>query len=231
MRKRLFVLILLGFIAFGLPMTAAALGLDVEAKAGAGIALGATDNPSATGAARVAADAGVGIDLYLLSAGSIDIGISVGAEYSYLTFHSVWSNVPSPPFPPGIDQTTDATYYYLNLPISLVCRVPVNDSIQAVIRAGAFIGYFLGGSANLTYSSIVPNGTATLDSSNTVQWEYGLHFTAGADIALGGGLALAPAVQFDMGLTDTSVNSVAAGNFKDTFWSLTAIVGIKYKVM
>jgi hypothetical protein len=218
-------------LALLLPMTAVALGLDVEAKAGAGIALGATDNPSATGAVRLAADAGVGVDLFLLSAGSIDLGIAVGAEYSYLTFHSVWTNVPSPPFPPGVNQTTDATYNYVNLPISLVCRVPVNESIQAVIHAGGFIGYFLGGTANLTYSSIVPNSTATLDSSNTVLWEYGLHFTAGADIALGGGLALAPAVQFDMGLTDTSVNSAAAGNFKDTFWSLTAMLGIKYKVM
>jgi hypothetical protein len=75
------------------------------------------------------------------------------------------------------------------------------------------------------------NGPQTLDTSNTNQWEYGLHFTAGTDIALGGSLIIAPALQFDMGLTDTTVNSTAAGNFKDTFWSLTLVVGIKYRVI
>jgi hypothetical protein len=232
MRRTFSVLILLGLAVIALPMTVAALGLDVEAKAGAGIGLGATDNPDITGAARIAADGGVNVDVYLLDLGSADLGISVGAEYSYLTFHSVWSNLPSPPFPaPGIDQTTDATYGYFNLPISLVCKVPVSEAVQIVIRGGGFIGYFLGGSADLTYSSILPDSTSKLDSSTTILWEYGLHFTAGADIALGGGLSLAPAVQFNMGLTDTSKNTAQAGTFKDTFWSLTAIVGIKYKVL
>jgi hypothetical protein len=228
MRKRLLVLILLGLVTIGLPMTAAALGLDVEAKGGAGVALGTTDNTSVAGAARLAAGGGAGVDLYLLSLGSIDLGVSAGAEYSYLTFHSVWSNFQGA----GTDQTADSTYGYLNLPITLVCRVPLSQSIQVVVHAGGYIGYFLGGSSNLTYNpqfGPFVNGTQTLDSSNTIQWEYGLHFTAGADIALGGNLALAPAVQFDMGLTDTSVNTPFS--FKDTFWSLTAIVGIKYKVM
>jgi hypothetical protein len=213
-------------------MTAAALGLDVEAKAGAGVGLGTTDNSDITGSPRLAAGAGVNVDLYLLSLGSADFGISVGTEYSYLTFHSVESNLPSPPFPaPGLDQTTDATYRYVNFPISLVCKVPVNEAIQVTIRGGAFIGVFLGGSADLSYSSILPDGSSTLDSDNTIGSEYGLHFTAGADIALGGGLSIAPAIQFDMGLTDTSVNKVQPVSSKDTFWSLTAVVGIKYKVL
>jgi hypothetical protein len=228
MRKRVFILSLLGFLAIGLPMTAAALGLDLEAKAAAGIALGSTDNSSVTGAARMAAGGGVGVDLFLLTLGPIDLGLSTGVEYSYLTFHSVWSNFPFP----GVDQTTDSTYNYINVPIALVGRVPIGSSLRLVVRAGAFIGYFLSGSANNTYSNpIVPSNTTTLNSDTTIQWNYGLHLTAGTDIALGGSLAIAPALQFDMGLADTSVNGPLAGDFKDTFWSLTLVVGIKYNVI
>ena len=61
--------------------------------------------------------------------------------------------------------------------------------------------------------------------------EYGLHFTAGTDIALGGSLSIAPALQFDMGLSDTTVNGPIVGNFNDRIWGLTLMVGIKYKVM
>lgn len=227
MRKTLSVLILLGLAAIALPMAAAALGLDIEAKAGAGVALGATDNSSISGSPRIAAGGGVGLDFYLVNLGPIDLGIAIGGEYSYLTFHSVWSDFPFA----GEDQTTDAVYNYVNIPIALVCRVPINESIQVVVRAGGFIGYFLNGTADITFTTLPTPPRTTLDSSNTIRWEYGLHFTAGADIALGSGISLAPAVQFDMGLTDTSVNSAQPTPSKDTFWSLTAIVGIKYKVL
>jgi hypothetical protein len=229
MRRRLFVLILMSVLVAALPTTAVALGFDVEAKAGAGIGLGSTDNTSITGAPRLAADGGVGIDLYLFNLGGVDVGISTGAEYSYLTFHSVWSNFQGL----GIDQTSDATYNYLDFPIALVCSIPLSSSMRLVARAGAFIGYFLSGSANLQYPANVfglTSGTTTLDSSNTIQMEYGVHATAGADIDLGGGLSVSPAVQLDLGLTDTTVN-VPGNSFKDTLWSLTAMVGIKYKVL
>jgi hypothetical protein len=228
MRKGHLVPILICLLAIGLPMAVAALGLDVEAKGGAGVALGTTDNSSVTGAARLAAGGGVGVDFYLVTLGSIDLGLSTGVEYSYLTFHSTWNNFQFP----GEVQTTDATYNYVNVPIAVVGSVAISPSIRFVGRAGAFIGFFLNGSANNTYSQPpIPNNTTTLDSSNTIGMEYGLHFTAGTDIGLGGALAVCPALQFDMGLTDTSVNGGAAGNFKDTFWSLTLVVGIKYTVM
>jgi hypothetical protein len=228
MRKTHLVLMLLCVAVIGLPVTVSGLGLDIEAKGGAGVALGATDNPDITGAARLAAGGGVGIDLYLMNAGPVDLGLSTGVEYSYLTFHSAWNNFQFP----GEVQTTDATYNYVNVPIALIGSIPIRASIRFVARAGAFIGFFLNGTANNTYSQPpIPNNTATLDSSNTIGMEYGLHFTAGPDINLGGSLSIEPALQFDMGLTDTSVNGGAAGNFKDTFWSLTLMVGIKYKVL
>lgn len=227
MRKRFFAVAVLSLLLIGLPMSVSALGLDIEAKGGAGVALGTTDNSNVTGAARLAAGGGVGIDLYLLNAGGVDLGLSTGVEYSYLTFHSTWKDFPFA----GVDQTTDAKYNYVNVPISLVGSIPLNPSMKLVMRAGGFIGFFLSGTADNTYSSIlVPANSSTLDSSNTISMEYGIHATAGVDIDLGV-VSISPAVQFDMGLTDTSSNGGAAGNFKDTFWSLTAVIGIKYKVL
>jgi len=235
MRNRLFILILFGILTLGLPMTAAALAMDVEAKGGVGLGLGTTNNSDITGAARVSAGGGVGIDLYLLKVGSVDLGIAVGAEYSYLTFHSTWANK-IPVLAPGgaSDLTTDSTYNYLDLPIALVGSVPINPSLKLIVRAGGFIGYFLSGTANNTFSNPnyqSQNGSVPLDSNSTNQWEYGLHFTAGADLGLGGGLSVEPALQFDMGLADTTPNNAQNGNFNDTFWSLTVVVGIKYNVL
>jgi hypothetical protein len=232
MRKTLAVLILLGLVAFALPMTAAALGLDVEAKAGAGIGLGTTDNPDITGSPRLSAGGGVGLDFYLISLGPVDLGLSAGVEYSHSTFHYTWSNFAFP----GEDQTADATYGYLNIPISVVCKLPVTDAIQVILRAGGFIGFFHSGYADLTYTVQVPpnlqDGRETLNSDNTIMMAYGLHFTAGADINLGSGFVLAPAIQFDMGLTDITKNTQPLpGTFKDTLWALTVVVGIKYKVL
>ena len=64
-------------------------------------------------------EGGIGVDLYLLSTGGFDLGISAGVEYTYLTFHSLWKNVG------GLtDQTSDATYNYVYVPIALVGRIP-----------------------------------------------------------------------------------------------------------
>jgi hypothetical protein len=228
MRKMLTVLILLGLVVIALPMTAAALGLDVEAKGGVGIGLGSTDNKDITGAPRLAANGGGNVDFYLASLGPGELGLSVGGEYSHLTFHYTWANKAGP----GVDLVSDVTYGYFNLPISLVYKLPVSDSIKLVFRAGGFIGFFLGGfNDGALDPDIAPVGRTSLDSSNTASMNYGLHLTAGADIALFSGLALAPAIQFDWGFSDVTKNTPANGDFKDTLWALTVVVGIKYSVL
>jgi hypothetical protein len=231
MRQLWFSLVLAAFLVV-LPLSAGALGLDVEAKVGGGLALGSTNNPDEGGSPRAGFLGGVGVDVYLLKAGPVDLGVSVGAEYDYLMFHGTYNNFAFP----GETQTSDSTYNYLYFPISLVGRVPLTQSLDLTLRAGAFIGHFLGGSANLTYSTEVPpnlvNGTQTLNSSTTLVGEYGLHFTGGLDIALSKSLALSPGVQFDMGLTNTNAVSPTGGayTYSDTFWAITATFGIKYNV-
>ena len=228
MRKGLLVLILLSCVAITLPMTAAALGLDVEVKAGLGLAMGSTDNPNITGGSpRIALGGGLGADFYILTLGPVDLGLAASAELSYMANHSTWTNGAGP----GIDVTTEGAYNYLIFPVSLVGSVPVAPSTNLVIHAGVFFGYFMGGVANNSFSSpFIPPNSAPLDSSNTNQWETGIHVTAGTDIALRGNLSLAPSLQFDMGLTDITVNNATQGSYKDTLWSLAVMVGLKYKV-
>ncbi len=231
MRNRLFILILLGALTLGLPMTAAALGLDVEAKGGAGLGLGTTNNPSIVGAVRLSGGAGIDCDVYFLKAGSVDLGICVGVDYSYLSFHSTWSTYLGAPS----DQTVDSQYNYINIPVMLVGSVPLNSSLRLVLKAGGFVGYFLGGTANISYNPQIPafgltNGSATLNSSNTYSWEGGLNFTAGIDIPVGSNVAITPQLLYNMGLSNITV-PFAGTSFNNTFWALTAMVGIKYTVM
>ena len=226
MRKSIFVLLVATCMAVSLPMTAAALGLDVEAKVGAGLALGSTNNPDLTGTPQVAAGGGLGADFYFFNAGPVDIGIAAGIEYSYLATHSVWKNYMFP----GNDMTEDAYYNYLIFPVSLVGKVPLAPSVELVLHAGGFLGAFIGGTYSATFTSL-PAASGNLDSSNTIGLVGGLHFAAGTDIALGGNFSLSPALQFDMGLSDIDANNTANGTFTNTLWSLTVMVGIKYKVL
>ena len=97
------------------------------------------------------------------------------------------------------------------------------------------MGYFIGGTVNLTYSTQLPlpgfsNGSQTLDSSNTYSWEGGLNFTAGLDFPVGTNVSISPTLLFNMGLSNTTV-PFAGTSFNDTFWALTALIGIKYTVM
>ncbi|HUI71385.1 MAG TPA: hypothetical protein VL354_12775, partial [Spirochaetia bacterium] len=88
MRPSLSVSILAIFIALALPLAADALGLDVEANAGAGIGLGSTTNPDETGSPKLAFQGGLEADVFLVSLGPVDLGLSTGLEYSNLTVSS-----------------------------------------------------------------------------------------------------------------------------------------------
>ncbi|MGO9308420.1 MAG: hypothetical protein ACLQDL_05290, partial [Spirochaetia bacterium] len=97
---------------------------------------------------------------------------------------------------------------------------------------------FLGGTTNLTYNPQIPmvftNGSQSLDSTNTYGWEGGLNFVAGLDIGVGSNLAITPQLLFNMGLTNNTLPLPAAlggASFNNTFWALTAMVGIKYSTL
>ena len=97
----------------------------------------------------------------------------------------------------------------------------------------ASIGDFLGGSGD-THGAVHRDRSPpeTLNSSNILVGEYGLHFTGEVDIALSSAIALSPGVQFDMGLTNIqAVNPnglPGAYPYSDTFWAATATIGVKY---
>ncbi len=239
MRKGFSVLILLGLMALAVPMTALAFGLDVEAKGGVGIGLGTTDNDDIEGAPRLSAGAGFDADIYFLKAGPVDLGICVGIDYSYLSFHSKWkkylSSITVPYTGQTTDQITDSKYHYVNFPIMIVGSMPINDTMRAFIKAGGFIGYLVGGTAEVTYDPELPltgfsDADVDLDSDNSNRWEWGLNFVGGVDIPIGSNFSISPQLLYNMGLTDTT-KKVAGTSFKDTFWALTFMVGFKYKVL
>jgi hypothetical protein len=217
-----------------------ALGLDVELKAGGGLAMGTTDDSNKSGSVRYALDAGLALDLFLLQPRSMAFGISAGAGYANLHFHGVWENYPDPTFSISTTQTSDSTYNYLLFPFGLVGKFGLGAR-SLTVRAGGFVGYFLGGKTDLSYETPIDpfwhNGTADLDSSNTELWMYGLSFYAGLDLFTWGKLSVTPSLQFDMGLSDTTADQeIAPGVIyppasKDTSWSLTANVGIRYSLL
>jgi hypothetical protein len=44
-------------------------------------------------------------------------------------------------------------------------------------------------------------------------------------------LSIGPSLQFDVGLTDTSIDAMQPTPSNDTFWALTANVGIRYSLL
>jgi hypothetical protein len=233
----LVIVMLLG-AAYGLT----ALGLDVELKGGGGLAMGATDDSNKSGEVRYALDAGLSLDLYFLDLGRLSLGLSGGAGYANLHYHGVWENYPTPPPPPifTTTQTSDSTYNYLLFPFGLVGKFDIGTR-SLTLRGGGFAGYFLSGTTDLAYATELPpvwvSDEYPLDDSNTELWMYGLSFYAGLDLPVKGRLSIVPSLEFNLGLTDTTVDQEIAPSViyppasKDTFWALTANVGIRYSLL
>jgi hypothetical protein len=242
MRRTKLVLSLVTAMLLVSALGLSALGLDLELKGGGGLAMGTTDDSNKSGSVRYALDAGLSLDLFLLQPGSMAFGISAGAGYANLHFHGVWENYPTPPGPPPstTTQTSDSTYNYLLFPFGLAGKFGIGKR-SLTVRAGGFVGYFLSGTTNLTYNPTMPlvfvNGEYPLNDSNTQLWMYGLSFYAGLDLFTWGKISITPSLQFDMGLSDTTVDQeIAPGVIyppasKDTSWSLTANVGIRYSLL
>jgi hypothetical protein len=238
-RKGVLLLIIVAFLA--MPMMVSALGLDVSVQAGVGAAMGTTDDDNKSGKLRWAAGGGVALDFYILEISSFEVGISAGADYVNLHYYGIAKNVPTPaPLPLLLtERTSESTYNYLTIPFAIVGMYDLSDTLSIIGRIGGFAGYFLGGTVDNTYDPeiILPgpipvyvNGEVDLDDSNTEQWMYGLRFYVGAELMKKGKISFAPGIQFDLGLTDTSVDDVQPLPSKDTFWALTANVGVRYSV-
>ncbi len=237
MRKSWLLLCLVTALLPGSALGLSALGLDVELKAGGGMAMGTTDDPDKSGALRYALDAGLSLDLFVLETGSMAFGLSAGAGYANLNYHGVWENYPTPPGPPPATttQTSDSQYNYLLLPFALVGKFAIGERYSLTARAGGFAGYFFSGTTDLTYATEAPpwwtSGEVALDDTNTELWMYGLSFYAGLDLFTRGRLSITPSLQFDLGLTDTSVDLPYPPASNDTFWALTVNVGIRYSLI
>ena len=203
-----------------LPIAAGALGLDVQARGGAGIAGGTTSNTAITGALRLAASGGAVLDFYAFQAGPVAVGLSAGAEYALLNEHSTITQS-------GVTTTVDDQYNYLYFPVALVGNYAVNKGISVTLRAGGFIGDFLSGNQTTSFSpQVFPTSTSTVTTSDIKQIEYGIHVSGGPNFALGPRLTLSPSVELNWGLSNIN----PSGSETDTLWSLVGNVGLEYKL-
>jgi hypothetical protein len=246
MKKRFCVLLLAVVILVGIPMMASAFGLDVGVQAGGGAAMGTTDDENKSGKLRWAAGGGIAFDIYVLEVNQLSLGFAGGVDYVMLNYYGEAENVPNPAFvpfgpPATTDRTSESTYNYVNLALAAVGSYQFNSNFALIMRAGGFAGYFLKGVADQTYSpeidtdngyaiDVYSDGEVDLDDSNTEQWMFGLRFYAGAEVMKRGKISVVPGIQFDMGLTDTSKDDAQPLPSKDTFWALTANVGVKYSI-
>ena len=144
MRSFWLALVLAACLALAMPFVAGAVSLDIEAKGAGGLALGSTSNPNETGSPRAAFAGGIGVDVFLVTVGPVDLGVSVGAEYDSLNNHGVLNNFESAMVGPGITQTTDNTYNYLQFPISVVGRIPLCAVPCPDLARGSFHRAFRG---------------------------------------------------------------------------------------
>jgi hypothetical protein len=231
MKKHLWVLLLAIVVFLGMPIMVTALGVDVSLQAGGGAAMGSSDSDLKTGKLRWSADAGLAMDVYAFDIGSLALGVSVGADYVMLNYYGITDLTT---YGAG-DRVGEPRYNYLFIPAAVVGNMSLKADKSVTVRIGGFAAYFLGGKTDVTYDTEVPlagliNGEYDLDDSNTEQWMYGIRAYVGVDLFTKGKITISPGIQFDMGLTDATVDIplFPPDVSKDTFWSLNAMVGVKY---
>jgi hypothetical protein len=231
MKKHLWVLLLAIVVFLGMPIIVTALGVDVSLQAGGGAAMGSSDSDLKTGKLRWSADAGLAMDVYAFDIGSLALGVSLGADYAMLNYYGI-TNLTT--YGAG-DRVGEPRYNYLFIPAAVVGNMNLKADKSVTVRIGGFAAYFLGGKTDVTYDTEVPlagliNGEYDLDDSNTEQWMYGIRAYVGVDLFTKGKITISPGIQFDMGLTDATVDIplFPPDVSKDTFWALNAVVCVKY---
>jgi hypothetical protein len=232
MKKQLWVLLFAIVVFLGMPMMISALGLDVSVQAGGGAAMGSSDSDLKTGKLRWSADAGLAMDVYAFKLGSLSLGLSLGVDYALLNYYGITD---LSAFGPG-DRVGEPRYNYLFMPAALVGNMGLKADKSVTVRIGGFAAYFLGGKTDVTYDTEIPfafeNGEYDLDDTNTEQWMYGIRAYVGVDLFKKGNLTISPGIQFDIGLTDATVDipALPPDVSKDTFWALNALIGVKYSL-
>jgi hypothetical protein len=233
MKKHLWVLLLAIVVFLGMPIIVTALGVDVSLQAGGGAAMGSSDSDLKTGKLRWSADAGLAMDVYAFDIGSLALGVSVGADYVMLNYYGITDLTT---YGAG-DRVGEPRYNYVFIPAALVGNMGLKADKSVTVRIGGFAAYFLGGKTDVTYDTQIPipfqfiNGEYDLDDSNTEQWMYGIRAYVGADLFIKGKISISPGIQFDIGLTDATVDlPLPEDTSKDTFWALNALICVKYSL-
>jgi hypothetical protein len=229
--KKCGLVVILLFLFTAVTVNAQSLNLGIKGLGG--FAGGSTDDSTKDGQLGFTTGGGLKLDFYFAQVKNTKIGVSSGVEYTFLSYESESDTVV--PLVPVPTLATDTNYSYLTLPFTVKGAFSLNDTIALTLDVGTFFGIFLDGKSDNTFNPEVvflglTNGEEDLNSDTTERLDFGLRFAAGLDMNIGKKALFSPGVQFDLGLTDTSKDQPIVASSKDTFWKLTAFVGVGYRL-
>jgi hypothetical protein len=229
--KRFAMCFFLAVLSCGLCIAsdAAAGDFNMGVKGNIGFGVGSTDDSSVEGKIGFSSGGGLAVQYYFIEAGKMDFGLASGVEYLFLKYNSTDSEftIPVPPF--SVERASETSYNYLTIPLTIKVLYDLNEKLAVTGDVGGFIGIFLGGESDNTYTpDIGADGVDKLDDTNTESINAGLRFALGFQIPLSEKLKLVPGVLLDLGLMDITKDSVAPA--RDTLASWTFTVDLLYTI-
>jgi hypothetical protein len=230
-KQALILFLTAGIILFSVS-SGNAQSFRIVAKGIGGFSSSLSDDSNMSGKLGYSAGGGVALILYFVSIGDNSIGVSSGAEYIFLSYNSENLTVSSP----SLELTSDRSYSYLTVPLTLKGAFMINDRLFVTLDAGPFLSLFLGGkSENSFRPETTPpftNGKVDLDKDTTEPLDIGLRFASGLEVHMGENLFLTPGIQFDISLKDSSKDppSSIVASSKDTLWKLAVYIGFGFRI-
>ncbi len=232
LKKQALILFIIAGIILFTALSVSAQSFRIVAKGIGGFSSSLSDDSNKSGKLGYSAGGGLSLILYLVSIGDNSIGASTGAEYIYLSHKSDNITVS----PPSSELTSDMSYSYLTIPLTLKGAFIMNDRLFVTLDAGPFFSLFLGGKSDNSFKpETTPpftNGEVDLDNDTTESLDIGLRFASGLEVLIRENLFLAPGMQFDISFKDNSKDppSSVVASARDTLWKLAVYIGLGFKI-
>jgi hypothetical protein len=231
-KKQSLILFLIAGITLFTASSVYAQSFKIVAKGIGGFSSSLSDDSNKSGKLGYSAGGGLSLILYFVSIGDNSIGVSTGGEYIFLSYKSENVTVS----PPSSELTSDMSYSYLTVPLTLKGAFKMNDRLFVTLDAGPFISLFLGGKSDNSFrpetAPPFTNGKVDLDKDTTEPLDIGLRFASGLEVLMGENLFLTPGMQFDISLKDNSKTppSSVVASAKDTLWKLAVYIGVGFRI-
>jgi hypothetical protein len=201
---------------------AAAGDFNMGVKGNIGFGVGSTDDSSVDGKIGFSGGGGLTLQYYFIEAGNMNFGLASGVEYLFLKYNST-DEAFTLPGPITVERASETRYNYLTIPLTVKTLYILNEKLSVTGDVGGFVGIFLGGESDDTYTPdpYSLNGVVKLDDTNTESINAGFRFALGFQFTLSEKLKLVPGILFDWGLKDITKDSVAPPRDTLSSWTFT----------